>query len=166
MILTLNREHITQLNFLAERNNDPKDPDYWPTCFQQQDEGVRTILGWIEGEQIIAYVQLNRAPKYQPFESTGIPEIQDLRVDRDYRHKGIGTSLIYFCEAIIVSEGGTMMGIGVGLYSDYGKAQQLYVSLGYVPDGAGINYDRVTVKRGERVIVDDDLSLMMVKSLT
>ena len=165
MIITLNKEHIDTLNNLAVKNGDPKDSDYWHICFDQQQNGSRTILGWIEDEKIVGYAHFNRAPKYQPFESAGIPEIQDLRVDRDYQRRGIATALIYAIEAIAVAEGFDMMGIGVGLYSDYGKAQQLYVNVGFVPDGAGINYDRVTCARGDRIILDDDLSLMMVKSL-
>ena len=82
MIVTLNKEHIEMLNNLAVKNGDPKDTDYWVTCFEQQQKGLRTILGWVEEDQIVAYAQLNRAPKYKPFESAKIPEIQDVRVDR------------------------------------------------------------------------------------
>lgn len=164
MIITLTKDHIDHLNSLAAKNNDPKAEDYWSICFDQQEKGIRTIFGWLEEGQIVGYAQFNRAPKYQPFESLKIPEIQDLRVDSDYQRQGIATNLISFCEALALNEGFDTIGIGVGLYSDYGKAQRLYVNLGYVPDGFGINYDRVTVKRGERVIVDDDLSLMMIKS--
>lgn len=165
MIVTLNKEHIEMLNNLAARNDDPKDADYWSICFDQQQAGTRTILGWILDDQIVGYAQFNRAPKYMPFESAGVPEIQDVRVDRAHRGQGIATALIYAIEAMAVNEGFDMIGIGVGLSSDYGKAQRLYVNLGFVPDGAGINYDRVTCKVGDRIILDDDLSLMMVKSL-
>lgn len=166
MILTLNKENIPELSQLAADNDDPKGDGYWDICFAQQDEGLRVIFGWIENGQIIAYAHFNRAPKYQPFASVGIPEIQDLRVDRAFRQRGIATALIYTCEALAIKEGFEMVGIGVGLSSDYGKAQRLYVTLGYMPDGAGVNYDREICARGDRIILDDDLSLMMVKSLS
>lgn len=165
MILTLNKENIPALNHLASLNDDPKDEDYWDICFAQQEEGLRTIFGWYEDSQIVAYAQLNRAPKYGPFASAQIPEIQDVRVDRAHRGQGIATSLIYTCEALAIKEGFTMIGIGVGLTSDYGIAQKLYVSLGYMPDGEGVNYDRITCKKGDRIYLDDDASLMLIKKL-
>jgi hypothetical protein len=57
------------------------------------------------------------------------------------------------------------MGIGVGMPTSYGPAQRLYVKLGYIPDGNGINYDRQSIAFGEFRPVDDDLCLMMVKAL-
>ena len=37
--------------------------------------------------------------------------------------------------------------------------------LGYVPDGSGATYDRLTVAGGEIRPVDDNLCLMMIKAL-
>jgi hypothetical protein len=58
-----------------------------------------------------------------------------------------------------------MIGIGVGLYVDYGPAQQLYVKLGYVPDGSGVTHGNKTVPPGATVRVDDDLILWSMKRL-
>lgn len=56
-------------------------------------------------------------------------------------------------------------GIGVGLFSDYGAAQRMYVSRGYVPDGRGITYHCEAVSGGDKVIADDDLVLWFAKRL-
>ena len=65
----------------------------------------------------------------------------------------------------IISQLSKIVGIGVGLFSDYGAAQRLYILRGYVPDGNGITYQGQFVKYGDEVVVDDDLVLHMVKSL-
>ena len=38
-----------------------------------------------------------------------------------------------------VATKGDIVGIGVGLYEDYGPAQRLYIKRGYIPDGKGGN---------------------------
>lgn len=58
-----------------------------------------------------------------------------------------------------------MAGIGVGLTSDYGPAQRLYISRGYEPDGKGIVWQNRFPNYGERVKVDDDLILYFTKQL-
>jgi GNAT superfamily N-acetyltransferase len=165
MITILNKENIPELNLLSANNDDSKDLSYWPLCFEQQEQGLRTIFGWVEGGKIVGYAQFNRAPKYQPFSSAAIPEIQDVRVDRGFQRQGVATNLLYVCEALALEEGATMIGIGVGLDVRYGKAQRLYISLGYIPDGEGVNYDRVACKAGDIITLDDDVSLMLIKPL-
>jgi hypothetical protein len=44
-------------------------------------------------------------------------------------------ALIKWLENLASQEGYNEIGIGVGLYRDYGPAQQLYFQLGYIPDG-------------------------------
>lgn len=58
------------------------------------------------------------------------------------------------------------IGIGVGLASDYGAAQRLYIQRGYVPDGHGVAYRDRTVEYGDQVSVDDDLVLYLIKRLS
>jgi len=81
------------------------------------------------------------------------------------RRQGIATRLIEECENRAREEGAEQIGISVGLTKDYGPAQRLYVKLGYMPDGFGITWDREPVSHGQRVAVDEDLCLMMVKDL-
>ena len=57
------------------------------------------------------------------------------------------------------------MGLAVGLHRSYGAAQRLYARLGYMPDGYGVTYDREAVVPGDFRAVDDELCLMMVKTL-
>lgn len=57
------------------------------------------------------------------------------------------------------------IGLGVDLYKDYGQAQKLYFSLGYVPDGHGITYKYQLVPPGKKYLVDDDMILWLKKNL-
>ncbi|MEM6645344.1 MAG: N-acetyltransferase [Bacteroidota bacterium] len=111
------------------------------------------------------YVTLNWRPTYAPFQEHGIPEIQDLNVLPAFRRRGIGAALIHAAERT-AAERSAVIGIGVGLYPDYGSAQRLYVRLGYIPDGRGVAYDHRTVAPGEHVRVDDSLVLYFTKPLT
>ena len=58
-----------------------------------------------------------------------------------------------------------MVGLGVGLYADYGAAQRLYVRRGYLPDGAGVVLDGVSVAAGATIRLDDEPMLMFIKQL-
>jgi GNAT superfamily N-acetyltransferase len=108
---------------------------------------------------------LNFSPRYSLYRRLSIPEIQDLNVLESFRRKGIATSLIKYCEGIARSKGCDALGISVGLTKDYGPAQILYANLGFAPDGFGVTYDREAVEKGQAYRVDDDLALMLVKTL-
>ena len=77
--------------------------------------------------------------------------------------KGIGAALLRVAEqeAFIRSD---VVGLGVGLYRDYGPAQQLYVSRGYLPDGCGVTYQYKYIEPGATVTLDDDLILWFTKT--
>lgn len=66
---------------------------------------------------------------------------------------------------LALKDGFGEVGIGVGLYQDYGAAQRLYFRLGYSPDGRGITYKCKSVTPGESYPVDD-LILWLRKKLT
>jgi len=142
-----------------------KDVDYFEGSLALQKKGSRQFLmATLEGEDA-GYCLLNWKPKYALFQKLEIPEIQDLNVLREQRKQGVGTALIRHCENLAQEKGYKQVGIGVGVDSSYGAAQRLYVTLGYVPDGNGVNYDRRQVAYGELRPIDDDLCLMMVKEL-
>lgn len=61
--------------------------------------------------------------------------------------------------------GHAQIGLGVGLYADYGAAQRLYVRRGYMPDGAGLTWNNEPAEAGAMVRVDDDLLLWLHKPL-
>ncbi|HNQ92383.1 MAG TPA: GNAT family N-acetyltransferase [Alphaproteobacteria bacterium] len=141
------------------------EPDYFQTSFDEQRDGKRAVfMAFVDGV-LAGYVHYNRHPKYQPFRSLNIPEIQDLYVASVFRRQGIGEALVRACEAQAQRETCSDIGIGVGVGSEFGAAQRLYMRLGYLPDGAGVVFDRDPVSVGEVRPVDDRLCLMVVKSL-
>ena len=73
--------------------------------------------------------------------------------------------MIDYCENLARDKGYEHMGIGVGMDTSYGPAQQLYVRRGYIPDGNGLTYDRKPIAKGDFKPIDDDISLMMMKDL-
>jgi GNAT superfamily N-acetyltransferase len=97
---------------------------------------------------------------------SNIPEIQDLFVNPDYRRQGVGENLILACEKAAKEHGAENIGIGVGVAGDYGSAQRLYIRMGYMPDGAGVVFDRQKVQSGDIRPIDDRLCLMVAKILT
>jgi GNAT superfamily N-acetyltransferase len=131
----------------------------------EQLHGKREVWLAFVQHQFAGYLTICWQPKHPPFKQANIPEIQDFNVLPIFRRQGIGTRLMDKVEGIIVQRS-PVVGIGVGLYADYGPAQRLYVLRGYVPDGNGIFYGERLVSPGGQVIVDDDLLLFLTKDLT
>jgi GNAT superfamily N-acetyltransferase len=127
-----------------------------------QRAGLRDVLVATVEDEFAGYVTVWWESPYEPF--GGIPEIQDFNVLPKYRRRGIGTGLMDAAEAL-VAERSDVVGIGVGLYADYGTAQRMYVRRGYLPDGRGILYNGRQVPPGELVRNDDDAVLMFTKQL-
>ena len=135
----------------------------WERYYQEQKDQIRTV-GIIEKEgHLVGYGSLLRQSKYLHFQQ--IPEINDLWIDQSYRKQGLGTKLINWLEGLARKEGYKQIGLGVGLYKDYGSAQKLYSRLGYKPDGQGITYHYKSVVPGKQYTVDDDLILWLIKTL-
>lgn len=132
----------------------------WIKYYNEHKDQVRT-LAVIEMDKIVGYGSLLRKSKY--FDST--PEIHDLWIAEEHRQKGLGKQLIAHFENQARTEGYRELGVGVGLYKDYGPAQKLYFHMGFQPDGNGITYACQPVKPGEKYPVDDDLILWLTKSL-
>jgi 8-oxo-dGTP diphosphatase len=110
-------------------------------------------------------VHLIYKSQYPGFYENNIPEINDLVVVEPFRRKGIGTKLIQTCETFAKEKGYAHIGLGVGLYKDYGSAQRLYPAMGYLPDGMGLMYKNSPVPAGAHAFVDDDLTIYLVKML-
>lgn len=142
-----------------------KDQGYFERCLVEQEQSTRRVFLAFLNNRAAAFGMLNRRPLYALFQRMGIPEIQDLNTDPAFRRQGLATAIITACEDLARAGGCTHIGIGVGLYAGYGAAQRLYVRLGYIPDGLGVVYDSQTVAPAEIRPVDDDLNLMMIKSL-
>jgi GNAT superfamily N-acetyltransferase len=137
----------------------------WRAYLDQQARGERLCLLAETDGAIAAYGHLLWLSAYPPFAEAGIPEISDLRTGEPFRGRGAGSAIIGRCEALAREGGRRAVGLGVGLYADYGSAQKLYARLGYAPDGRGLIYQNAPAVPGERYRVDDDLLLWLVKPL-
>jgi ribosomal protein S18 acetylase RimI-like enzyme len=134
------------------------------TYWREQTNNERLIWLAFYKQQFAGYITLKWNSPYSPFKKYNIPEIMDLNVLPPYRGKGIGFALLKTAER----EAGKqhdVVGLGVGLYRDYGSAQKLYVRNGYMPDGLGVTYQYQTVEPGANVCLDDDLVLWFTKKL-
>ncbi|UPK45567.1 GNAT family N-acetyltransferase [Paenibacillus pabuli] len=130
---------------------------------QQNGERV-TLVAELNGA-FAGYVNVLRNSYYPLFKEQGIPEINDFNVLIKYQRQGIGTLLMDRAEEVILERTDTA-GIGVGVFSDYGKAQILYARRGYIPDGQGIHKHDRYLKWGDETIIDDDVVLYLTKKLS
>ena len=132
--------------------------------YEEQKEQKRIVLLAFLNEEFAGYGNIVWESDYPPFKEKQIPEISDLNVLPKFRRQGIATSIMNQAEETI-SERSDTVGIGVGLYTDYGAAQRMYVLRGYVPNGQGITYKNERVSGGQQVHADDDLVLWFTKRL-
>ncbi len=130
----------------------------------QQTQGRRVVLVAFADGVFSGYLNIVWEPEYPPFREAGIPELQDFNVLPHLRRQGIGSSLMDEAERV-VGDRSNLVGIGVGMTSDYGAAQRLYVRRGYIPDGRGIVYRNHYPAYGDIVRVDDDLVLHFTRRL-
>lgn len=137
----------------------------WTRYWNEYQERARTVYLLEKEKQIIGYASLLYVSEYSSFKSAGIPEINDVWISEEWRNKGFGKMLIRYIEDSARKMGFEQIGIGVGLYADYGSAQKLYVHLGYSPDGRGITYQCQPTRPGESYPLDDELILWFTKDL-
>ncbi len=144
-------------------NSEWKTPEtHFKKLLAVQENGEIVFLVAHMGSTIAGFVYIKWQADYPPFAEKGIPEIRDLRVLKEFRRRGIATALMDEAEKRIFKRS-KFAGLGVGLYADYGPAQQMYVRRGYVPDGRGLMYNNQPVNPGHDVFVDDELLLMFLK---
>jgi len=141
-----------------------KPAEQFDRYFAEQQRSERAVLVAQLDEAFAGYVTIVWASAYEAFRSAGIPEIADFNVLPALRRRGIGTALMDAAEALAAERSETV-GIGVGLYPDYGPAQRLYVLRGYVPDGRGIAWRGRNAEPMDAVVVDDDLTLHLTRKL-
>ena len=139
-----------------------KPREQYERYLDEQRAGTRDILVLTVDDEYVGYVTVRWTSPYEPF--AGIPEIQDFNVLPKDRRQGYGTALMDAAEALVATRS-DVVGIGVGLYPDYGQAQRMYVRRGYLPDGRGLIYDGRQVAPMEMVRNDDALTLMFTKQL-
>jgi len=163
-IRTLSQSDIPLIVAKFAEYNWPKPSSTFEKYLQEQDLGGRLIWVAHVEDQFAGYITLKWQSNYQPFRKGKIPEIIDLNVLPPFRNCGIGSQLLETAEAA-ASMQSTIVGIGVGLYNDYGAAQRLYVKRGYVPDGRGITYNYQPIIPGNHAPLDDDLVLWFTKKI-
>lgn len=131
---------------------------------EEHNLGLRyTFIAELDG-MFAGYVNVIWDSLYPHFKEHHIPEISDFNVLMKHQRAGIGSRLMDHAEAAI-SERSSFAGIGVGLFSDYGKAQILYVKRGYIPDGKGIFDGERYLQYGDQMTVNHDLALYLTKRL-
>jgi ribosomal protein S18 acetylase RimI-like enzyme len=131
---------------------------------KEQMAGERVVLVASLDGVFAGYLTILWESPYPFFWADRIPEIVDFNVLPRFRRKGIGTRLMDEAEKRI-AERSPVVGIGVGMTSDYGAAQILYVNRGYIPDGRGLIVDGQPVVQGDLVTIDDALTLYFLKTL-
>lgn len=149
-----------------EGNGWKSDSDVWSQILREHEQRKRLVLVAMAQGEVTGYGSLLWRSAYPPFASADIPEIHDLVVARALRGRGIARKLIAEFERTAAVAGRRFIGLGVGLYADYGAAQRLYMSLGYLPDGRGVTYRHQPVEPGASVRADDDLVLWLAKDLS
>lgn len=137
----------------------------WKKYRSEQEQQKRAVYLLEKQGQIVGYASLLFFSEYANFLKFNIPEIHDVWIHEDFRKQGFGTRLIQHLENMAKKLGYKQIGLGVGLYADYGPAQILYCKLGYVPDGNGITYKASSVVPGKQCPVDDDLILWLSKRI-
>jgi GNAT superfamily N-acetyltransferase len=108
-----------------------KPRDYVKRCWEENQRIERvTLLAFYESEFVgWGHVLLKRA----------YLKSQNFDVIPPFRKRGIGCILIEALKEKAFARANTI-GIGFGLYADYGTAQRLYIKRGFIPDGRGIIY--------------------------
>lgn len=160
----LTEEVIPSIVEVFYKNNWMKPRVIFDQYFKEQQEGQRIVWLAYDKEEFAGYITLCWQSLYQPFQKENIPEIKDLNVLPPFRCQGIASQLLDKAEKEAFKKS-QIVGIGVGLYSDYGAAQNLYVKRGYIPDGKGVTYDYQPIIPGHSVQLDDDLILWFTKKL-
>jgi len=165
ILVPLTAAHVTSIVARDGGNGWNRRKDHWLEVLLQIETGQRaTLVALIEAD-VVGYGSLLWRSGYPGFATAGIPEVHDLATDGAHRGRGIASALIGALENLARQHGHTTIGLGVGLYRDYGAAQRLYVQLGYVPDGNGVTYRQEAVVPGAALPVDDELLLWLSKPL-
>ncbi|MFD2611051.1 GNAT family N-acetyltransferase [Paenibacillus gansuensis] len=138
--------------------------NYHETCLAENEAGTRVTMLAYYNDDLAGCCHLLRKSKYPYFEQLHIPEINNLNVFPQYRKQRVASTLLDELENIAAMYS-KFVGLGVGLYKDYGNAQRMYCKRGYVLDGNGVTYQNVEVNPGTTVMVDDDLLLYLMKEV-
>ncbi len=118
--------------------------------------GVKTLIGQIT---------IQHHSHYPPFKKHRTAEIVDLWVHPEARRHGTGRQLLNAAIDYTRENGHSSIGLGVGITHDFGAAQRLYTSAGFMPDGTGLWVQGHQAKEGETLTLEDGVIMMWVKTL-
>jgi GNAT superfamily N-acetyltransferase len=164
VIRLLERRDISEIAQAFQKLGWNKPASQYERYLVQQKMNLRDVYVAFVERQFAGYLTISWESSYSLFRERNIPEIVDFNVLPGFRRKGIGTQLMDKAEREIARVS-RVAGIGVGMTSDYGAAQRLYVLRGYIPDGLGMHWRGHHVHYGEEIKVDDDLGLYFTKEL-
>ena len=88
---------------------------------------------------VIGYVTIIWESNYAGFRRRGIPLIHQIAVAGPSEWQGVATLLMDAAEQLVRDRGIATLGITVGLFDEYGPAQQLYGRRGYIYPTAGVH---------------------------
>lgn len=130
---------------------------------EQKNNQRKVFIAEVDGN-VAGYVTLLPNDKEGPFANKNIPTVCDFNVLIKYRRHGVGSALMDKVESV-AKETSDVICLGVGLYTDYGTAQRMYVKRGYIPDGSGVWHQNKNIPPYAECRNDDDLILYLSKKL-
>ncbi|MDF1761427.1 MAG: GNAT family N-acetyltransferase [Coxiellaceae bacterium] len=164
-IKKLNSTDIEALSKAFINENYYKPVELFQRYLTEQDAGMRSVWSALNKDgRYLAYVTVLWSSGYALFADNNVPEINDFNVVPSQQGRGIGKNLLDFIEGEVAREH-NRVGLGVGLFKDYGMAQSLYVRCGYVPNKDGVTSHLEPVVAGKSYAMDDDLILWLTKEL-
>ncbi|GAA5209969.1 GNAT family N-acetyltransferase [Microbacterium kyungheense] len=140
----------------------PKPSELFDEYRRRQASGDALVLIACAESEVAGYCLVEWTSSYPPFASAGVPEIIDLNVLPAQRGLGAGRRLLAEAELRASTRSDTV-GLRVGLYADYGVAQQMYVRAGFVPDGRGVSVNGQPVPPGAVIRLDDEPVLALTR---
>jgi ribosomal protein S18 acetylase RimI-like enzyme len=165
VIRLMNESDCTIISELFQAQGWDKPLSLYERYYAEQLKNARDVYVAEFNNEIAGYVTIQWQSPYDYFQQNNIPEIKDLNTLIIFRNRGIATALMNIAEKRVQEKGYSIIGLGVGLYSDYGIAQRMYVKRGYIFDGRGLLQNGKVIKPGASVVVDDCLTLGMFKEL-
>lgn len=165
MSLVIRPFHPADIDPLAVAFEDwPKDRALFVGYAERVAAGTIDLVLAEQDGALVGFVYVAWTSSYPPFAAAGVPEVCDFNVLPHARRHGVGRALMDEAERL-AGERSDTVGLGVGLYLDYGSAQRMYVQRGYVPDGAGLVIGEASVPPGTMIRLDDEPELKFTKRL-
>lgn len=148
----------------AERDVSDENRHYYERHLANQSKNDCSILIALVDGKIAGHVFLYYHCRWGGLKNQGLPCVVDLFVFEPYRRAGIATLLMDACEKIARKYSDCIY-LDVGLNSDYGPAQRMYIRRGYLPDGKGAYYRQEVCAVDAECRNDDELTLCLIKNL-